>query len=140
MTEFTIRCKWQAADDDAPAFQHTMADLAIFVGKLNLMINENTWSQSIRDSALLSAYPLAMWIASSWWRLNFEPLPAHGISPAIDWRMSHELGAADHGFICPMVIFASDGDMMQVWAGLTNDHDNQSIRYLNSMENWANSF
>ncbi|MCP4402968.1 MAG: hypothetical protein GY801_37400 [bacterium] len=48
--------------------------------------------------------------------------------------MAHELGAADRGFVWPQIIFASDCDMMQVWAGLLNDNDNQSVRYLNGLE------
>lgn len=137
MTKFKFICKWQASGHDAPAYQNTMADLALHVDNINLMMNENIWSRTIRESALLSAYPLALWLASSWWRLNWEPLPAHGVHPSVDWRMAHELGAADHGFVWPQVIFASDGEVMQIWAGLMNDNDNQSVRYLNRLESPA---
>lgn len=134
MTKFKFYCEWHVSGNDEPAYQNTMADLALYVGEMNLMLNENIWSQTIRKSALLSAYPLAIWLASSWWRLNWEPLPARGISPSVDWRMAHELGAANHGFVWPRIIFASDGDMMQVWTGPLNNNDNQSLRYLKSLE------
>lgn len=134
MTKFKFMYKWQTGGNDEPAHQYTMADFALRVGNVNLMLNENIWSRTICDSVVLSAYPLAMWLASSWWRLNWEPLPAHGIYPSLDWRMAHELGAADHGFVWPRIILASDGDMIQVWAGPVHDHENQSVRYLNELE------
>ena len=134
MMTFKFIYTWQASGNDEPEYHHTMADLALHVDNVNLMKNEDIWSRTIRESALLSAYPLAMWLASSWWRLHWEPLPAHGICPSVDWRMAHELGAADHGFVWPQIIFASDSEMMQVWAGLVNDNDNQSVRYLNRLE------
>jgi Zn-dependent peptidase ImmA (M78 family) len=135
MTKFKFTYEWQAANsNDDPVYHHTMADIALHIGNVNLMKNEDIWSRTIRESALLSAYPLAMWLASSWWRLNWEPLPAHGTRPSVHWRMAHELGAADHGFVWPQIIFASDSEMMQVWAALVNGNDNQSVRYLNGLE------
>ncbi|MDM8524393.1 hypothetical protein QUF80_13580 [Desulfococcaceae bacterium HSG8] len=137
MTEFKFTYDWRAAGNDAPEFFHTMADLALHVGNVNLMKNEDIWSKTVRDSVLLSAYPLAMWLASSWWKLNWEPLPAHGVRPSADWRMAHELGAADHGFVWPHIIFASDCEFMQIWAVPLSDDDNQSVRYLNGLESPA---
>ncbi|MFH0786843.1 MAG: hypothetical protein V2B13_04415 [Pseudomonadota bacterium] len=48
--------------------------------------------------------------------------------------MAHELGAANHGFVWPQIIFASDREVMQVWAVPLSDNDNQSVRYLNGLE------
>lgn len=127
--------EWAAAGNDAPEYRDTMAMLALHVDHVNLMKNEDIWSKSIRESVLMSAYPLAMWLASSWWRLNREPLPAvHGARPSIDWRMAHELGAANHGFVWPRIIFASDGEAMQVWANASNTDDQQSVIYLNGLD------
>ncbi len=134
MNSFKFVCNWQAGRNDAPEYEHTMADLSLHVGDVNLMLNEDIWSRSIRESALLSAYPLAMWLASSWWRLNWEPLPLYEACPFIDWRMAHELGAANQGYVWPQIVFASDGAVMQVWAEVMKHNDNQSVRYLNSLE------
>jgi hypothetical protein len=116
-----------------------MSDLALHVGNVNLLKNEDIWSRTIQESVLVSSYPLAMWLASSWWRLNWEPLPARrrGDGPSVDWRMAHELGAANHGFVWPQIIFASDCEVMQVWAVPSGINDNQSVRYLNELEKSA---
>ena len=91
--------------------------------------NEDVWSKTVRDSIFVSTYPLAMWLASSWWRLNWEPLPMRGVPPSIEWRMAHELGAADHGFVWPRVLFASDGEIINVWAKTTSTRG-QSVNYI----------
>ncbi len=134
MTNFKFICDWLVAGRDAAEYRQTMAFLQLHVGNVNLMRNEDIWSKTIREPVLASAYPLALWLASSWWRLNWEPLPAHGVRPSGDWRMAHELGAANHGFVWPQIIFASDREVMQVWAVPLNDNDNQSVRYLNGLE------
>lgn len=135
MTNFKFAHDWLAAGNDAPEYCQTTAMLALHIGDVNLMQNEDVWSRTIRESVLASAYPLAMWLASSWWRLNWEPLPAHGVRPSVDWRMAHELGAANHGFVWPQVIFASDCEAMQVWAVASkNANDKQSVRYLNGLD------
>jgi len=111
-----------------------MAQLALRVGGVNLTQNEDTWSRTIQDHVLVAAYPLAIWLASSWWRLMYEPLPAQGTHPSIDWRMAHELGAANHGFVWPQIIFASDNEAMQIWAVSSHTNAKQSVRYLNGLD------
>lgn len=137
MTAFKLIHDWTAAGHDSPEIFHTMANLALHIGDVNLMQNEDIRAKTIRDSVLLSAYPLAMWLASSWWRLNFEPLPAHGVAPSIDWRMAHEMGAANHGFVWPKALFASDCEVMQIWATPSNATPQQSVRYLNGLNTSA---
>lgn len=134
MANFKFIFDWLDAGKDTPEYRQTMALLQLHVGDVNLMMNQDIWSKTIRESVLVSTYPLAVWLASSWWRLNWEPLPAHGVRPSVDWRMAHELGAANHGFVWPQIIFASDREVMQVWAVPLNVDDNQSVRYLNGLE------
>lgn len=134
MTNFKFTHDWLAVGSDAPEYSQTTAMLALHVGNVNLMQNEDLWSRTIRESVLVSAYPLAMWLASSWWRLNWEPLPAHGVRPAVDWRMAHEVGAANHGFVWPQIIFASDSEVMQIWAAASSALSQQSVRYLNGLD------
>ncbi|MHB8254878.1 MAG: ImmA/IrrE family metallo-endopeptidase [Acidiferrobacter sp.] len=134
MTPFQFTCDWLTAGNDAPEIFHTTAMLGLRAGNVHLMQNEDVWSKTIRESVLVSAYPLAMWLASSWWRLYWEPLPAHGVRPATDWRMAHELSAANHGFVWPQVLFASDGEAMQIWSVASSSTSQQSVRYLNGLE------
>ena len=128
-----FRLDWLASGNDAPEYRNTMAMLELCVGDTKLTQHEDIWSQTIRDAVLVSAYPLALWIASSWWRLNWEPLPAHNIRPTTDWRMAHELGAANHGFVWPQIMFASDCEAMQIWAVPSKASPHQSVRYLNGL-------
>lgn len=125
---------WLVSGNDSPEYRQTMAMLELHVGNTNLMKNQDIWSTTIHEFALLSAYPLALWLASSWWRLHWEPLPARGVHPTVDWRIAHELGAANHGFVWPQVIFASDREVMQVWAVPSIADNNQSVKYLNGFE------
>lgn len=134
MGNFKFSCEWLSVGNDAPEFRHTMAMLELRIGNVNLFKNQDIWSKTIREPVLVSAYPLAMWLTSSWWRLNWEPLPARGVRPSVEWRMAHELGAANHGFVWPQIIFASDREVMQVWAMPSSAEDLQSVTYLNGLE------
>ncbi len=137
MTLFKFSLDWASASQDIPEISLSMTHLTLHIGDVSLMQNEDIWAKTIRDSALVSAYPLAMWLAASWWRLNFEPLPAPGVYPAMDWRMAHEMGAANHGFVWPKVLFASDCEYMQIWAMPSSANNRQSVRYLNGLDSPA---
>lgn len=121
-------------EDDVYEYKHTMAELSLFVGENNITENEDVWSKTIRDSVLVSAYPLAEWFATSWWRLIYEPLPSNHKIPTIDWRITHELGSANHGFVWPRVLFASDKEVVQIWSAPSTHGTEQSVRYVNGLE------
>jgi hypothetical protein len=74
--------------------------LTIRLGEEELTLHEDAWSGSLQPAARVSAYPLAMWVASSWWRLRWEAEPFRN-RPALSWQMSHCLPAAGHGFLWP---------------------------------------
>lgn len=132
MNSLEFRQQWADFGGGDAEFSKTQARIEIHAGGYNLTENENTWSQSIQDHILVSAYPLAMWILQSWWRLLYEPLPSSG-RPNTQWRMAHELGAANHGFVWPTVLFASDGENLQVWAMPSDANSRQSARYINGL-------
>jgi len=111
-----------------------MGMFGLSVGDISLTRNDDTFSQTIRDTVLVSAYPLAAWIVSSWWRLLYEPLPPARDKPSVNWRMAHELTAANQGFIWPRVIFASDTELMQIWSTTSSTAAQQSVRYINSLD------
>ena len=110
-----------------------MCRFELRVGNVPLTQNEDIFSQTISDSVLVSAYPLAHWFAASWWRLLSEPLPQKTIRPTSDWRMAHEVGAANCGYVWPQILFATDGEAMQVWAAPSRQNRDQSVRYLNGL-------
>ena len=131
MAELRISTKWMAAASGEPEVRATAALLEMYVDTISLTRNQDLWAETVRDNVFVSAYPLAMWFASSWWRLNHEPLPTQ--QPSHDWRMVHELGAANHGFVWPRVIFIPDGEAIHVWAGTSMTPD-QSVQYLQALE------
>lgn len=134
MSDISFTCEWLSAGQDAPELRDTTARFTLRVGGVSLTQNEDVWSKTVRDSVLLSAYPLATWLAASWWRLNYEPLPKHGVTPTVDWRMGHEIGAANHGFVWPRIVLAPDGEAIQVWAAPSSPSGIQSVRYLTGLE------
>jgi len=132
---FTIK-EWLTATDEAPEFALSIGRLEIRIGDTVLTRHEDTWTGSVADAVLVSAYPLALWLVWHWWRLSFEPLPPERRPtpswPPLDWRMAHELGAADHGYVWPRILFASDGEAIQVWAE-TFTMPGQSVQYLTGL-------
>ncbi len=133
MAELRFSQEWLSAGNDDPETRDTTALLGIHVDDICLTRNEDLWSRTVRDTVLVSAYPLALWFASSWWRLNWEPLPRPGIRPTLDWRMAHELGAANHGFVWPRILFASEGEAINIWAAAENTAG-QSVTYLGNLD------
>lgn len=130
MTDFSIRCRWESALHEAPEVRETSAMIKVMLGDMAITRNEDIWSQTVRDDVRLSAYPLALWFAASWWRLRWEPLPAS--APSHSWRMAHELAAAGHGYVWPRMLFASDGENIQTWAVQSAPTTTTAVRYLTS--------
>lgn len=133
MSNLDFSIDWQVAQGSSPILRDTSGQLVIRVDDLCLTRNEDVWSRTVRDSVLVSAYPLALWLASSWWRLSYEPLPRVGGLPSHEWRMSHELGAANQGYVWPRIIFASDGESIKLWAE-SSRMQGQSVQYLYGLE------
>lgn len=125
---FDIHQKWESASHEPPEVRHTAAMLRIIVGDDVVTRNEDEWAQTVRDEVRLPAYPLALWFASSWWRLRWEPVPMASFSQS--WRMAHEMSAAGHGYVWPRMLFASDGQYVNIWTKASRHQSKQAIRYL----------
>ena len=131
MSNLDFSMEWLSSGSTDPVFRDTSAQLAICLDNVCLTRNEDLWSKTVRDSILVSVYPLASWLAGSWWRLNHEPLPA--TRPPLAWRMAHELGAANHGFVWPRILFVPDGETMSIWAEPIAT-PGQSVNYTTGLE------
>lgn len=130
MPRLRFAIDWQSTGNGPAEIRETSAFLTVHARDTILTRNEDLWSRTLRDSVLVSTYPLASWLAASWWRLNWEPLPKQAGRPDADWRMAHEMGAANQGYVWPHVVFASDNEVMQVWATAPRPSREQSLRYL----------
>lgn len=129
MTErFRIGVDWLSPGE--PPFEDpTAAMLRIEVDEHEVTRAENRWSQTVVQAVPLSAEPLALWLAASWWRLCWEPeRPAGAVSPG--WRMAHEVGAAGAGFLWPRVCIAGDGETIKFDAVPTSHISPEMLRYL----------
>ncbi len=130
MTDFRLSQRWKPVDDPDPRLNATTADLKIMLGDQCVTRNIDVWSNSPRDEVLVSTYPLAVWMVSSWWRLHYEILPVCVGRPPTDWRMRHEIAASGHGYVWPLIMFATDRQVMNVRVVPVPDIPDQSVRYL----------
>jgi hypothetical protein len=124
---------WEAAGLSTPEVLASTGRLRLQVGDINLTEHEDTFSRTIRQEVLVSAYPLALWLAGNWWRLLHEPRPPERLRPTTDWRLAHEWPAANAGTIWPALMMASEGDTIQFQATIAAGSREQSVRYLNTL-------
>jgi hypothetical protein len=130
---FTLRPDpWISSEYGIPEVRYTSGLLGIEVGGKLATHVVDSWSKSVADRVRLSAWPAALWFATNWWRLRWEPAPAvrHQRSPG--WRMAHELISAGHGFVWPHLSFASDGEIIEVVCESAPASDAEPIEYLSS--------
>jgi hypothetical protein len=96
----------------------TTAEVSIQVNGNCATEVEDRRARTVRDTVRISAYMLAIWLSSNWWRLRWEPQRgesglAHGAS--LDWKMSHMLAASGSGYVWPPLTFASDGQRVSIY-------------------------
>lgn len=138
--EFSIKLgRWESPIHGADEIAQTAALISIVFGKFVATRAEDDWSRSIRDDVLLSAYPLALWFASSWWRLHWETGSEREGDKPNSWRMAHELPAAGYGFLWPSITFASDGEAIDVVCNPTDAREQEPLRYLTSFHGTVSS-
>ena len=134
MSSLSFNVEWVSYPEGDKGPSDATAHLSIVAGSHCLTSNESLLSESrsVQDSIVVSPYPLAEWFAGRWWRLNYEPLPADSNELPHDWRMSHEMIAANDGIVWPAVTFATDGDVIQIWADNTETDKCSPVKYLTS--------
>lgn len=130
MTTFSITAEWLDAGHGAQEIRETMARLALAANSCIATRNENLWSRTVSDSVILAAYPLALWFASSWWRLRWEPSQETN-RPSLSWKMAHQLSASGQGFIWPSLVLECDGESMECSCQPTSCSESEPVRYLN---------
>jgi hypothetical protein len=140
MSGMRIEVEWLPPFQGTEEMGRTSAEIQIRFGDENATRFEDAWSQSVQQRARVSAYPLALWLASSWWRIRWEPLPSRvrlaqdGVPADADWRMSHELPAVGYGFIWPQLAFASDGESIWARCRRSGALSGEPVRFLSDFE------
>jgi len=115
----------------------TKGELLIKIGNTILTKCTYSWGNNegdIHNKVIVSAYPLALWLTISWWRLLFESPP---LKPDIYWKMSHVLPSANEGFIWPNIIFSpvEDEDVIKISAYPV--YSNEGIQYINGLNSYS---
>ena len=128
--DFEIKVDWLGRDSADPLERVAAAEIGIVLpdGR-NLTKIEDTFAQTVRRTARLSAHDMASWFAANWWRLRWEPF-----ADTSGWRMAHHMAAAGGGFVWPDIVFASDGRDVQISARPTAGAAFESIVYLTGGE------
>lgn len=128
--KFSILLDWIPSECNMPELRWTAANIQIICGygQIATRINDQE-SQTVSNTVRLSAYPLALWFVTNWWRIICEPV--HGKLNA-DWRMSHLLAGAGHGYIWPNLAFFSDGKAVDILCHQSPSGCSDSAVYLNS--------
>ncbi len=128
--KFSIDFQWIPRDYGNALERATLADLSIAADGCLAMELEDLIAKTISPSSRVSAYSLAFWFASNWWRLRWEPE-----RDSFAWNMSHKVGAVGEGYLWPDVSFSSDGATVLVHAKAAPFRSTgQPIRYLNSFD------
>ncbi|MBF0155415.1 MAG: hypothetical protein HQL64_16900 [Magnetococcales bacterium] len=126
---FVIDPLWEEATDHGPdEIRQTSALLRIAINNQSASRVDNTWSRSVHDGVRLSAYPLALWLASSWWRLRWEPTPQK--TPDVDWRLAHDMRSAGYGYLWPLLRIETDGELVTIRCEPSSATSMEPIRYL----------
>lgn len=140
MPDMSIELSWLPPFQGTREIGRTSAAIQVRFGAENATRSWDIWSDSVQDSVRVSAYPLAMWLASSWWRIRWEAPPSrvkltdNQASADLKWRMSHELPAAGYGFVWPQLSFASDGESIRVTSTQSRASSSEPVHYLSAFD------
>lgn len=129
MSRFSIDFQWLTRDFGDPVARATLAEIEMSVAELKATEVEDIWAKTVRPGVRVSAYALANWFVSNWWRLLWEPE-----RDTSSWKMSHKVGAAGEGYLWPDLAFISDGESVLVRARPSVRVPEQPVRYLNGFD------
>lgn len=137
LVELRAAIEWQPADESVHAaeLRTTSARLELWAGEDCITLVEDPANGSIRRSIVVSLYPLAEWIAYSWWRLQFDGRPLTA-GPQAPWP-SHTTTAAGDGFCWPDLAVVPEGDIVRLrWRPL-HLQVGSPVRFLSRGTAWA---
>jgi hypothetical protein len=134
-SDFSIQIeRWERPIHGSPEVANTAAEISISVDGWIATQADDRWARSVRNEVLLSAYPLALWLAASWWRLRWESMPQGRYEKQTSWGMAHKLAAAGFGFLWPNLTFIADGEGIDVFCLAGRGDTREPIRYLTEFQ------
>lgn len=126
--KLTISTSWMPLGSGSRETAHTSVAIDVKAGDTSLTLNRNNWSHSVGSEAFVSAYPLAIWFASSWWRLRWEP--GADRQQSSDWLLSHLMSGANEGFLWPNLRFESTGEFIEIQSRAYKASTKEMVRFL----------
>ena len=91
--------------------RHFLAEIGIEAGGVTLTSSLQGSGKRSRSRIRVSAYDLAAWFVTSWWRLRWESEGA-----GHSWKMSHSMGAVGKGYLWPDIEISGGQDTVRVHA------------------------
>ena len=129
MSCFSIDFQWLPREYGDAIARATLAEVTITADGSTVTELDDLMARTVRRGVRVSAYALAKWFASNWWRLRWEPE-----RNTLSWKMSHKIGAAGEGYLWPDLAFISDGGMVLVHAKSSPPSSEAPLRYLSNID------
>ncbi|ABM56377.1 hypothetical protein Veis_0594 [Verminephrobacter eiseniae EF01-2] len=120
-----IDVDWQSLEDGEPEEAACFAEIGMRAYGVPLTQGHDKLLNSLKQAPLLSGYHLALWFASNWWRLRWEPR-----RKSTAWALAHSMASIGEGYIWPDIDFASDGRFVLLNARPTMDRPGTPFRYI----------
>jgi hypothetical protein len=131
MSALSFDFEFSPGEHGTPEERATTAELRLEVDGEVLTRVDDSWARSVRERVRVSCYPLATWLASSWWRLLHEPAPTH-VAPGVAWRMTHDLRTVGGGYLWPNVSFWPDGETVDLVSRPSPPAPGEPLRFLSA--------
>lgn len=123
---FELTADWEALNEGSPEEVTCFAQVRIAMNGVLLSEGHDPFVGRVRKASLLSAYPLAEWLAWNWWRLRWEPnRRGH------EWRFAHAMATIGEGYVWPNLTVFPDGERVTISARPSNPADEFAVRYIN---------
>lgn len=109
--DFELSMDWLDLGNSPPEEAATSGMLKIRSNSSYASRHFDLSSKTLVDYAKVSAYPMALWAAYYWWRLNYEPLVSN---QPYYWKNAHDLPAAGCGYVWPPLRIVSGGETVSM--------------------------
>lgn len=109
MKPFEIQFEWLPRSHGSVLEKATLAEIKISVHGRVLTEMLDKEARTVRDHVVVSAWDLAVWVTSNWWRLHWETA-----EESLDWKLTHYISSIGNGYIWPDIRFHSDWNAMLV--------------------------
>ena len=130
---FNIEFDWlenNSADEISRCFS---AAIGLSLDGQYLTQIEDFAAKTVRNQVRGSAWHLALWFATNWWRLRWEP-ETENIYRNCDWCVSHGVAGAGGGVVWPHAYFVSDGNGVEISMAPKNQTPAfEPVRYMHAI-------